>query len=144
VLFTVLVQMHFVQRKLFSETNVTSHAFQQISDLGIFLNASEGYCKRCGGPHAARWPVVRRHWSMTCCGLGTEFGKNTFGGQTLLFAFRWHHMQVSNGAISRYLSFSTAHIKFWELGVYRQNYAKKLWLSIQIWSVAINKMYCYL
>ena len=29
--------MHFIQRKQFSETNATSHAFQQISDLKIFL-----------------------------------------------------------------------------------------------------------
>jgi len=36
--FIVLVQMHFIQRKQFSETNVTLglHAFQQISDLKIF------------------------------------------------------------------------------------------------------------
>jgi len=31
--------MHFIQRKQFSETNVTSHAYQQISDFKIFLNA---------------------------------------------------------------------------------------------------------
>jgi len=29
-LFIVLVQMHFIQRKQFNETNVTLHAFQQI------------------------------------------------------------------------------------------------------------------
>ena len=29
-IFIVLVQMHFIQRKQFSETNVTLHAFQQI------------------------------------------------------------------------------------------------------------------
>jgi len=28
--FIVLVQMHFIQRKQFIETNVTSHTFQQI------------------------------------------------------------------------------------------------------------------
>jgi len=33
----VLVQMHFIQRKQFCETDVTSYAFQQISDLMIFL-----------------------------------------------------------------------------------------------------------
>jgi len=32
--------MHFIQPKEFSETNVTSHAFQHISDWKIFLNAS--------------------------------------------------------------------------------------------------------
>jgi len=36
MLFIVLVQMHFIQRKQFNETNVTSHAFQQISYLKIF------------------------------------------------------------------------------------------------------------
>jgi len=29
VLFIVLVQMHFIQRKQFNETNATSHAFQK-------------------------------------------------------------------------------------------------------------------
>jgi len=28
VLFIVLAQMHFIQRKQFSKTNVTSHTFQ--------------------------------------------------------------------------------------------------------------------
>jgi len=36
VVSIVLVQMHFIQRKQFSETNVTLHAFQEISDLKIF------------------------------------------------------------------------------------------------------------
>ena len=35
MVFIVLVQMHFIQRKKFSEINVTFHAFQQISDLKI-------------------------------------------------------------------------------------------------------------
>jgi len=30
------MQMHFIQHKQFSETNVTLHAFQQISGLEIF------------------------------------------------------------------------------------------------------------
>jgi len=36
VLFIVLVQMHFIQHKKFSETNVTSHVFQQISEFEDF------------------------------------------------------------------------------------------------------------
>jgi len=36
VLFIVLVQMHFLQRKQFSETNIISRAFQQVPDLKIF------------------------------------------------------------------------------------------------------------
>ena len=54
--------MHFVQRKQFNETNVTSYAFQQISNLKFFLNASAGHLKRCGGPHVALGPVVGPHW----------------------------------------------------------------------------------
>jgi len=61
----VLVQMHFIQRKQFCETNVTSHAFQQISDFKIFLNASAGHWKCCGGPHATRGPAVGPHCSIT-------------------------------------------------------------------------------
>jgi len=38
----VLVQMHFNQRKQFSDTNVTSHAFQQIQIWRFILNASAG------------------------------------------------------------------------------------------------------
>jgi len=47
------VQMHFIQPKEFSETNVTSHAFQHISDWKIFPERVRGHWKRCGGPHAA-------------------------------------------------------------------------------------------
>jgi len=39
------VQMHFIQRKQFSKTNVTSHAFQQISDLKIFPERFRGPLK---------------------------------------------------------------------------------------------------
>jgi len=62
VSFIVIVQIHFIQRKQFSETNVTSCAFQQISNFKLFLNASAGHLKRCGGPHAARGPAVVTHW----------------------------------------------------------------------------------
>jgi len=37
--------MHFVRRKQFSETNVISHAFQQISDLKIFPACFRGPMK---------------------------------------------------------------------------------------------------
>jgi len=36
VLYIVLVQMHFIQHKQLNETNVTSHAFQLISDFEDF------------------------------------------------------------------------------------------------------------
>jgi len=49
-LFTVLVQMHFIQRKQFNETNATSHTFQQISHLQIF---PECLC----GPLKMLWPA---------------------------------------------------------------------------------------
>jgi len=48
--FIVLVRMHFIQRKQFSETNVTSHTFQQISHLQIF---PESFC----GPLKMLWPA---------------------------------------------------------------------------------------
>ena len=51
----VLVRMHFIQRKQFSETNVTSHAFQQISDLKIF-------------PECFRRPLKTLWWA--ACGPG--------------------------------------------------------------------------
>jgi len=34
--------MYFIQRKQFTETNVTSHAFQQMSDLKIFPECFRG------------------------------------------------------------------------------------------------------
>jgi len=51
-LFIVLVQMHFIQPKQFSETTVTSH-FNKFQIWRFFLNASAGYWKCCGRPHAA-------------------------------------------------------------------------------------------
>jgi len=45
ILIIVLVQTHFIQRKQFSETNVTLHAFQQISDLKIFSQCFRGPLK---------------------------------------------------------------------------------------------------
>jgi len=41
-LFIVLVQMHFIQRKQFSETNVTLHVFQPISHFQTF---PECFCR---------------------------------------------------------------------------------------------------
>jgi len=61
VVSIVLVQMHFIQRKQFSETNVTLHAFQEISDLKIF-------------PEWFRGPL-KTMWRATCglraCGWTT-------------------------------------------------------------------------
>jgi len=37
--------MHFIQRKQFSETNVTLHPFKQISDLKIFSECFRGPLK---------------------------------------------------------------------------------------------------
>ena len=50
MLFFVCVHMHFIQSKQISETNVTSHAFQQISDLKIFFNAAAGHWRCCVDP----------------------------------------------------------------------------------------------
>jgi len=54
--------MHFIQRKRFSETHVTLHAFQQISDLKIFSECVRGplntlWRSTCG-PRACSWA----HW----------------------------------------------------------------------------------
>ena len=35
-----------------------STKLEEISDLRIFLNAFAGHCKRCGGPHVARGPLI--------------------------------------------------------------------------------------
>jgi len=36
MIWFVLVQIHIIQHKQFSKTNVISHVFQQISDLKVF------------------------------------------------------------------------------------------------------------
>jgi len=46
----ILVQMHFIQRKQFSETNATSHAFQQILALKIFPERFRGPLKTLWRP----------------------------------------------------------------------------------------------
>ena len=48
IIHIVLVQMHFIQREQFSETNVTLHAFQHISYLKVF---PECFC----GPLITLW-----------------------------------------------------------------------------------------
>ena len=54
--------MHFIQRKRFSKTNVTSHAFQQISDLKIFPERFRGPLKTLWqgtcGPRACSWTTL--------------------------------------------------------------------------------------
>jgi len=62
VIFIVLVQVHFIKCKQFSQTNVTSYAFQEISDLKIF---PECFCRplkmlwrvTCG-PQACSWTTL--------------------------------------------------------------------------------------
>ena len=61
----VLVQMHFIQCKQFSETNVTLHVFQEISDLKIFPECFAGNWKHCGGAHVAHGLVVGPHCLFT-------------------------------------------------------------------------------
>jgi len=61
VIFIVLVQMHFIQRKQFNETNVTLHAFQQISDQKIFLECF-------GGPLKTLW---RATYGLRACSWTT-------------------------------------------------------------------------
>jgi len=62
VLFIVLAQMHFIQCKQFSETIVTSQAFQQISDLKCFPECFRGPLKTLWwvtcGPRACSWTTL--------------------------------------------------------------------------------------
>jgi len=54
--------MHFIQRMQFSKTNVTSHAFQQISDLKIFPERFRGPLKTLWqatcSPRACSWTTL--------------------------------------------------------------------------------------
>ena len=54
--------MHFIQRKQFSKTNVTSHAFQQISGLKIFPECFRGPLKTLWratcGRQACSWTTL--------------------------------------------------------------------------------------
>ena len=51
--------MHFIQRKQFSKTNVTSHAFQQISDLKIrFEGLLKTLWRATCGPRACGWTTL--------------------------------------------------------------------------------------
>jgi len=54
--------MYFIQSKQFSETNATSHAFQQISELKIFPECFLGPQKTMRwvtyGPRACSWTTL--------------------------------------------------------------------------------------
>ena len=54
--------MHFIQRKQFRKTNVTSHAFQQISDSKMFPECFRGPLKTLWratcGPRACSWTIL--------------------------------------------------------------------------------------
>jgi len=54
--------MHFIQRKQFSETNETSPAFQNISDLKIYPECVrvplETLWRVTGGPWACSWTTL--------------------------------------------------------------------------------------
>jgi len=54
--------MHFIQSKKFCETNVPLHAFQQISDLKIFLEFFHGPLKTLWRatcrPRACSWTTL--------------------------------------------------------------------------------------
>jgi len=59
------VQANFIQRKQFSETDATSHVFQQISDLKILPECFRGPLKTLW--RATRGPVVGPHCYRQCC-----------------------------------------------------------------------------
>jgi len=56
------MQVHFIQCKQISETNITSHAFQQISDLKIFPKCFCGplikLWRATWGPWACSWTTM--------------------------------------------------------------------------------------
>jgi len=52
------------QFKLSLGTNVCCVDLERILDLKIFVNASAGHCKSCGGPLLARRPLFAYPWSM--------------------------------------------------------------------------------
>jgi len=63
VLFVVLVQINFIQRKQFNETTVTSHAFQQVSNSKIFSECFRGPLKTLWratafSPRACSWTTL--------------------------------------------------------------------------------------
>jgi len=62
VLFIALVQIHFIQRKQFNETNVTSHALQQTSNLKFFSECFRGPLKMVEratcSPRACSWTTL--------------------------------------------------------------------------------------
>jgi len=61
------VQIHFIQRKQFNETNVTSHPFQQISNFNFF---SECFC----GPLKTLWRATCSPINRLCSNL--EFSRH--------------------------------------------------------------------
>jgi len=62
VIFIVVVQMHFIQRKQFNETNLNLQAFQRITDLKIFPECFRGPLKTLWratcGPRACSWTTL--------------------------------------------------------------------------------------
>jgi len=74
--------MHSIQRKQFSETNVTGHTFQQISDLKNFPESVHG-------PHAARGPVAGPHCSGFCLISSSLFLITLCGGHKLSSQGNW-------------------------------------------------------
>ena len=63
VLFVVLLQINFLQRKQSREANVTSHAFQQVSNLDFFSEFFRGPLKTfwratACSPQACSWTTL--------------------------------------------------------------------------------------
>jgi len=92
--------MHFIQHKQFSETNVTSHTFQQTSDLKIFAECGLGPLKTLWrgtcGPRATNCPhllkALSRMWMLSffaCCSGDTANTEAMWLGRRNVWKFCW-------------------------------------------------------
>jgi len=85
VLFIVLVQMHFIHSKQFSETSVNSHAFQQISDLKIFPKCFRRPLKTLWRATWGRRAVVGPRWIRSFRLNHTNLNRKTSSGASFDF-----------------------------------------------------------
>jgi len=65
----VYVQIRFIQRMKYRETNATSHAFQQVSDLTIFPECFRGplkmLCRATCGTRTCGWTTLSHNIKCT-------------------------------------------------------------------------------
>ena len=63
------MEMEIISVQISLNTNIFCEELREISDLEIFLNASAGHWKRCGGQHVARGPLFGHPWRKQYCVL---------------------------------------------------------------------------